>query len=63
MLTLYLEVKSIFLVGAGQHVNTVVPKCTILPQKCKDSNNKAKKKKKTIFFSAPREQEVIQLQF
>ena len=43
-----LEVKSIFLVGAGQHVNTVVPKCTILPQKCKDSNNKAKKK--TYFF-------------
>ena len=52
-MTLYLEVKSIFLVGVGQHVNTVVPKCTVLPQKCTELNNKAKTtttKKKHIFF-------------
>ena len=59
-MTLYLEVKSIFLVGVGQHVNTVVPKCTVLPQKCTELNNKAKYIY-IFFFSAPTEQEVIQL--
>ena len=53
-MTLYLEVKSIFLVGVGQHVNTVVPKCTVLPQKCTELNNKAKYIYIYFFFSSYR---------